>query len=72
MDKQYKKTQSTFWAAVVGYATGIVNLAAEGECIPVSSEMLGIFKELASIDFREADIISASLSFYHRGEEESL
>lgn len=64
-----EKTSANFWAAVVGYATSIVNYAAPGEEVKVTSRMIDVFKELASIDFHEASVISGALKLYHIGEE---
>ena len=69
MDKTMKKTEATFWPAVVGYAMGIVNLAAAGEKIVVTERMLEVFKELSTINFHEADIICAALQYAERENE---
>lgn len=60
------KKNLRFWAAVVGYAKGIVNLAAPGEKITITEGMLEIFKELSTLNSHEAEIISAAIEYAER------
>ena len=63
------KTQSKFWAAVAGYASGIVNHAAPGDKMIITASMLEVFKELATINYHEADIICAAIEYAKRENE---